>query len=414
MIDYKSKADRYFVFLGKLSPQGRGLLPMALLVPMSMFALNPYFVTHLPEYLHVSATIISAALTMAFISGALISIAVSKILKNHQLVVMGRIALALLAMSVLALFSLQWLPYWIQILCVVIFLVIVRASLNISTIVSRSIQIQSNSNSVNRGALFSLITTLFSLGAAIGPVLGEVVIGNYSFSHLLLVVGLVLTINFFINYKFVKPIQVNDSSIIGETKTKYELGAILICVNALLVYFIYGLSFSFFPLLLKGQSLSYTEDIRDFFLVYAIYRIFLPVIVNKLIVRFSFGCYAVLFLGTLFIVVGVVLLTENIGSSYFGMMILVFALGEILVGTYGLTLLGEIVKVKSSTTAHVGLFTLCTSAIGLGGGQLAGTIVYENFLASASIIWIAIGLMAFVPLILAYKYIGSRHEHSFN
>ncbi|XUT89560.1 hypothetical protein SGO26_29580 (plasmid) [Cupriavidus metallidurans] len=174
---------------------------------------------------------------------------------------------------------------------------------------------------------------------------------------------------------------------------------------AIASYVLYAQIFSFIPLRISVMfSDRAMETMRDFFVVYAVVRLTSSWAMTMFPLFRKTPDKYLCAIGNLMCVIALIALTINFKYSTLLLTSGVMAVGEAMFTASYVPMMISRVRRQGNIWLHAGLFTFCTTAIGLGGGQVLGSMIFDQHSTVLSVAtWLLFLLLFYFIYSAIYK-----------
>ena len=366
----------FFTSLFLLHPASHFLLVTAFLVTTIVQMLNPYIIIGLNQALSIPPETTSLIVFFALTSGSLLAVLFSFIVSKFWIFRTAIISMMLLSVGLFLLFVITQLSLATFTIILFIALTMIRASVNIFTMSSRTLQILVNP-SLPATLIMSFVATSFSIGTIVAPILGETLfdLGGLSF---IVTFSLVFSLVSIGGLFYLFPLR--KTMVVAEVADKIyfhrpEPHIFIVSVIAMLGYILHAVVYSIVPLAASSSNEGYSS-VKIFFISMAIMRLIVPVAMasirlhEKLKPTVAFGIAICM----LWVANMAIFQINWIDSTIFLILIgATFGVGEAILSIFTMAALNHDPVRPDKLPIHNGIYIFLTSAIGIGLGQYLGT-----------------------------------------
>ncbi len=292
--------------------------------------------------------------------------------------------------------------YILILLCLLLY----RFSLGIYFTYSRVLQLEYLVNQSDTTKLFAYIKMVNSLGGAMGPLIGALMLklagfqGVLFFSLLCFLISACLVVRVISTPTTTKKTERQPMLLSFRVNKK----TLLIGIASFFHFIFEAQIYTYFTLMIKQNYHEYTAVISSIFTLNSILLIFMTIKVINLVARIkNYSFQYTLGIGAS--CVALVLFTfqaESLPWLYF--CILLFTLGEIIAPQVSVIAISN-EKDPTKLKANMSFYNLCTSSLGLGVGSYLGVYIFGLGVGSIAIFtWFLIFVLSAVFFAWAMRY----------
>ncbi|WP_288408104.1 MFS transporter [uncultured Herbaspirillum sp.] len=379
------------------------LLLNTLCVSSATFMVNPYLIAYLPTIADISPGQAAVSASIGVAAGSVMALVMSMIsvLGDKRL---GSTCGFGLAGCYLLLAYASRIPDSLFLAGITLLFVAQRFFLNTFTICTRNIQASSTEEHEQRN-IFRLISLTLSLGMSLGPQVGAYILSKSGFQAVFLASTLIILLCS-VNFRFLPAYETKGSAQDDQNHVQsLEAPAIIGCATAIVSYTLYAQVFSYIPLSIKERAgHDGLATLQDFYLVYSLARIGCAVWVHPIITRAISSLAIISLMGVSICTLSLLMLSNSYGPLLLIMLAASFAFGESLFSSMAIPWITSLIKNPHSTRRHIGLFTFCSTALGIGSGQFVGAWVFQQKSTQTAVItWISTFCLYLYLLILTKR-----------